>query len=758
VLPVLYVALGAAWIIVNIAKPWGPAEFLPPVLAGAAVVTAGAVVLKPKPARAWLAMAVGVVLMAAGGSHPDLLVSGATGGDHHWWPDAFNLPGHLLVCLGAVLLLAPGARRLAVGAVLEGAALAASSYALLWLLLVEPRLGASALSTGALVVVPVHAAVSCFLLVVALHACRGNSAHARQASNALALATVMLWAGDVLFLLSAIEVLPSTPSWWNLCYVVASLSVGWAFAHPSVRHLSHHRGEVVPGRWRSAAVAALLALVVVLALVRSPANPRSEVITVVVVLTVVALAFARLLQSLRQHRAAREAAELASRVDSLTGLPNRAGVAQVAQERRLVDPQEPVAVLFVDVDRFRYVNDTLGHRGGDALLVEVAKRLSSLVPPGCVLGRLGGDGFLLVLSGAVATSALELASAVNAILAPPVEVEGESLEVTASIGVARGTWEDKEEILYAADTARSRAKSLGGAQVCLHDEAMSASARRQLALEGGLRSALSRGEVHLAYQPITDRAGATVMTEALMRWHSASLGDVSPAEFIPVAESSGVVVELGRWALEEACRQTQQWREGGMDLRVAVNISPVQVVRTDLVAEVKRALEGTGLPAAALELEITEGVLVGEAMEAHTTFDELRALGVRLSIDDFGTGYSSLAYLDRFPVSKLKLDRAFTTGLSAGSSRRHLVAAVVGMANALGHDLVAEGVETTEQLEQLRELGCSHFQGYLVSRPLDALAFQAWLSGGSAASGEHVQERGHKESEHDQEPETTNVS
>jgi diguanylate cyclase (GGDEF)-like protein len=421
--------------------------------------------------------------------------------------------------------------------------------------------------------------------------------------------------------------------------------------------------------------------------------------------------------------------------DPLTDLPNRArllerlGQALARAGRR----GEPVAVLFLDLDRFKLVNDRLGHAAGDRLLAAVGQRLQRCARPGDTVARLGGDEFTVLLDGlADAAEAERLAAAAAAALEAPFALDGHEVAVSASVGVAvaePGRGVSPAELLQDADVAMYRAKARGKARFEVFAPAMGEGVRARAALAADLRRALERVDLRLAYQPVVDLAtGRVVAVEALARWEHPTHGEVAPAAFVPLAEETGLIAPLGRWALGEACRQARAWQETvAAPPAVAVNLSPRQFQQPGLVEDVAEALRASGLPPRLLSLELTEGAMVADADEAVAILRQLKGLGVGLAIDDFGTGYSSLAYLQRLPVDRLKVDRRFVAGLGRDAGDDAIVEAVVGLAHTLGLGVVAEGVETAEQAARLRELGCRLGQGFYFGRPQSAEAVRALL-------------------------------
>ena len=416
--------------------------------------------------------------------------------------------------------------------------------------------------------------------------------------------------------------------------------------------------------------------------------------------------------------------------DSLTGLPNRLSFVDSLRDalRRSTASGSPVGILFLDLDHFKLINDSIGHHAGDELLQAVAPRLRAHLRPGDLVARFGGDEFgILVDRLSDEDEALAIADRVAGAFSEPYLMGGADHFVTASIGIAIarpiGSEPVEAELLIRdADAAMYRAKERGRGRCELFDAEMRAHALRRLQTERELRHALDRDELELHYQPLVGLgSGEIVGLEALVRWRHPERGLLDPGEFVSVAEDSGLIESIGRWVQETACRQAIGWHELRPDQRpldVAVNLSARQVAHRDLAATVREILARTGLEPVNLRLEVTESVLVEESASATATLEELSEIGVRLVLDDFGTGYSSLAYLNRFPFDALKIDRSFVEGLGIEQERTAIVEAVIGMARALSLDAIAEGVENEAQLSELRRLGCDYAQGHLFSRPL----------------------------------------
>ena len=413
--------------------------------------------------------------------------------------------------------------------------------------------------------------------------------------------------------------------------------------------------------------------------------------------------------------------------DQLTGLPNRMLFMDRLEQalERSARRGKSAAVLFLDLDRFKLVNDNLGHDHGDQLLVQVADRLRGCLRRVDTIARIGGDEFTVLLEdvGSPGDAALVAERIIEAFRSS-FRIENQEIFVGASIGIALGGRDQgttAQGLLRNADIAMYRAKANGRACFEIFKSSMRETVKGRLKMETELRRALDRGELRLHYQPQVDlRSSRIVGLEALVRWEHPERGLVPPGSFIPIAEETGLILPIGRWVLETACRQASVWRadpEIGLDLVMAVNLSPRQFRHPRLVQDVGQVLAESGLDASGLEVEITEGTAMGDADATVKTLEHLKAIGIRLAIDDFGTGYSSLGYLKRFPIDVLKVDRSFVAGLPDNRGDAAIVRAVVGLTRALGLKAVAEGVETTQQLAELRGLGCDQGQGYLFGRP-----------------------------------------
>jgi diguanylate cyclase (GGDEF)-like protein/PAS domain S-box-containing protein len=419
--------------------------------------------------------------------------------------------------------------------------------------------------------------------------------------------------------------------------------------------------------------------------------------------------------------------------DNLTGLPNRAlfmDRLKRALERARHCRDSLFAVLFLDLDRFKFINDSFGHQVGDEVLLRVARKLETSLRPGDMVARLGGDEFAIVLDRLRHVGdAIAAAERIQRELAPPLNLNGQEVFVSASIGIAISLSHDDlpEDLLRNADTAMYRAKKQGRGRFQLFDEGVRESTTALLQLESDLRWGLVRNEFRVYYQPIISLDSWRIIGfEALLRWQHPELGFISPLKFIPVAEETGLIVEIGQWVLSEACRQLRAWQDefpSDPPLTVSVNLSGKQFSQPNLIEIIRRTIGESGLDPSSLKIEITESAIIENIDSAAAILKQLKELGIRISLDDFGTGYSSLSYLHRFPIDTLKIDRSFIARMKEPKDAE-IVRTIVALANTLGMDVIAEGVETREQIIQLTGLNCEYVQGYLLSQPIDSKAMR----------------------------------
>ena len=421
-----------------------------------------------------------------------------------------------------------------------------------------------------------------------------------------------------------------------------------------------------------------------------------------------------------------------ARRDTLTGLPNRAGADELLNKAIELSRQanEAFAILYFDLDRFKDINDTLGHTVGDHLLVEVAKRVQKLLRQSDTLARLGGDEFLAILPGATPEASAATAERLTVALQEPFQLESNRLQISCSVGIAvfPDHGDNLQTLLKHADTAMYEAKRRGRSGFAFYEDELGEKIHRRLIIESRLRDALNNNEFYLHYQPIIElETGGIVSAEALIRWRDAEGNLHSAAEFVPIAEESGLILPLGEWVLKTACHQAKIWQDQGYDLRVSVNLSTRQFQDPGLLDRVKAVIDKSGFDPSRLELEVTESAAMLDPESSIRVLGALKDLGICIAIDDFGTGYSSLSYLRRIPAETIKIDKAFVDGVSTESEDAAIVRAILALARSLEKRVVAEGIETADQREALESLQCPFGQGYYFSRPISADAFEQLL-------------------------------
>lgn len=452
--------------------------------------------------------------------------------------------------------------------------------------------------------------------------------------------------------------------------------------------------------------------------------------------------FIAVIEDISERKEAEQRLKYMANYDALTGLPNRALLRDRLEHamRQAERSERLVGVLFMDLDRFKTINDTLGHHAGDQLLKVIGERLRTCVRSGDTVARLGGDEFMVVVENMRhVDEAIRVADKICGSFQNPVLLEGREVFVTPSIGITLYPLDDStaDALLRNADSAMYRAKAMGGDGVQFFTHSLSEQAGERLALENALRQALSRDEFRLHYQPrvcTSDRSIPAV--EALLRWHHPELGEVTPDRFIPILEETGQIEAVGAWVLRQACMQNAAWRRSGRPpMRVAVNISARQIRSRALIALVDAALADSGLPADGLELEITESAMIENIDETADALRQLAARGVRIALDDFGTGYSALGYLRKLPIHTLKVDRSFIRDVPGNVDDGRVVSALIAIARSMDMEVTAEGVETPEQLDFLVAHDCREVQGFLFARPLASEALEAWLDGHAGQQG-----------------------
>ena len=521
------------------------------------------------------------------------------------------------------------------------------------------------------------------------------------------------------------------------------LSIGFMFAatlHPSAKSLVERQpvGPQRPIFGRVIVTTTALVVPIIVMSATMPRNGHDRLVRTVSVGVLAILVTIRIVQALSANRIAQAALLRSAQSDSLTGLPSRSLLLDHinATLRESWKGQDHPTLFFIDLDRFKNINDSLGHATGDLVLCTIADRLRAAVPARATVARISGDEYVVLdpRSPSLA-AAMDLAQMLLAMFREPLPVSTGDVFITASIGVARSepqSHRNAEVLLGHADTAMYQAKDAGRNCVALFDESMHERVAHRLTVETALFRALDRRELRLYYQPILEMStGDVTGFEALLRWQQHDGTIVSPAEFIPIAEETSTIIPIGSWALTEALTQLRTWIDDGTCSALAnmsVNVSPRQLADPSFPSIVNEALLGSRVSPHLLWLEITEGIMITEPDLALATLRRLRSLGVRVALDDFGTGYSSLSLLQKFPLQRIKIDRAFVQGVADNSNDRSLVRTIVAMGSSLGLDMVAEGVETVQQLQVLSELGCTKAQGYLISRPLPPDAMRSTVA------------------------------
>ncbi|MEP6462671.1 MAG: bifunctional diguanylate cyclase/phosphodiesterase [Frankiaceae bacterium] len=653
-------------------------------------------------------------------------------------PDFITIAAYLLLIAGLFSFLR--ARRGAgADSALDAGLMGVAALLLSWAMLISPVLATADMPAAYKAINGAYPTISVAVLflgaLIAMTEVRGLFAF-----WALALAWVGLITGDLVYALASVGT-ATLPLWVANCAYCAFYGLlGAAGLHPSMVSLGRPAPKRVRGYGGGRFVAVSIALLVPAAVVglRPPHDADEQIVCGGLVAVLAVLVLIRITGAVNRHATSEVRLEQQANTDPLTGLPNRLRLTAFLEEAlgRAHGASRGLGVLFMDLDQFKTVNDNWGHETGDELLTVVARRLSATVRRGELVARVGGDEFVVVCENIdKPEDAVEVARRMLAQLADPVALRSANIPITSSVGVTAARPRTRavtvEDLLREADTAMYRAKARGGDDVVLFDESMRTEIAARIALERSLRGALERGELQMHYQPIVDlRTGSTTGFEALMRWQHPTMGPVAPDVFIPVAEDTGLIVALGRWAIEESAAQLCRWRsEFGRPLTMSVNLSARQIHDAQLVETVRRALHENGLPGSALCLEVTETTLMDDVEATASTIDALKALGIRLSADDFGTGYSSLAYLRQYPFDEVKVDRSFVNGLGRGGDDDVIVGAVLSMAAALSLATVAEGVETPDQRDRLLDLGAHNAQGWLFSKALPAAQVTAYLRG-----------------------------
>ena len=644
-------------------------------------------------------------------------------------PDVFAIPPYLIVAIAlSGLLRSRFAGSRDPNAWLDGAVVSLAALLIAWTFAVGPSLADTGAWLPAQIAVAIYPPLSALLVMISCRLAFGSAK--RSGSHQMVFAgSVCLLLGDIAFAMAEVGTL-TIAHLYELPFMIASALFGAAALHPSMRHLSRPDPTTVHrltwGRITMLGGALVLPALVVVAL--PPVTTAAKWFFSVNLCALALAAAARLLFSVRDHARSETRLSHQATHDDLTKLANRV-LALDHIEMALRDRQETagtLAVLYADLDQFKLINDSMGHGVGDELLVAAAARIESVIGGDHLIARMSGDEFLVVCDHVDVTAARAIAERIRTCFDAAFDLSTGTMHTTTSIGIAIAAGDlptDAMSLVRDADTAMYASKTAGRNTITVFNLDMRQRVERRVELERSMRASLAAGDIVAHYQPlVTLPSGQVEGFEALARWIRPR-DVVHPAEFIAVAEESGLIVPLGSHILAEACRQIAEWRRtllGAADAYVAVNLSPRQIRETDIVATVARELDRSSLPGSALRLEITEGLLMEDSVDIQNRLRALRTLGVSVSIDDFGTGYSSLAYLKRFPISTVKIDKSFVDGLDDIDADNSLVAAIIAMATALNLTTLAEGVERATQACRLFELGCRHAQGYYFARPVPA--------------------------------------
>jgi len=625
------------------------------------------------------------------------------------------------------------------GVLADGGIVALGGWLLAWVTLIRTELDHFQSSPALTLLQSAFAplgAIIVFLLIVVIFS---NSTRTYAVIH-LSIAIVLTLVGGVVRSLQASGHIGNGS---NLASCLAMLAVGFVFSailHPSVTTLVERQPAIderpLFGRVMVTTVALVVPIVVVSATV--PHNGADRLVRTLSVGVLATVVVVRILQALRANSVAQNELLRDAQSDALTGLPNRSLLLEhinAALHESWKGSDHPT-VFFIDLDRFKNINDSLGHAAGDRVLCTVADRLRFTAPDRATVARISGDEYVVFdPSSPSLTAAMDLADNLLATFGEAIPLSHGDVFVTASIGVARSepqSHRTADVLLRHADTAMYQAKDAGRNCVAMFDESMHERVAHRLTVETALFRALDRRELKLYYQPILDvTTGDVTGFEALMRWQQGDGTIVSPAEFIPISEETGTINQIGAWALDEALNQMREWIDDSVCSRTAnmsVNVSPRQLADPNFPSIVNEALLSSRVSPHQLWLEVTEGVMISEPELALATLRRLRSLGVRVALDDFGTGYSSLSLLQKFPLQRIKIDRAFVQGVADNANDRSLVRTIIAMGSSLGLDMVAEGVETVQQLQVLAELGCTKAQGYLISHPLPPGAMRSTVA------------------------------
>jgi diguanylate cyclase len=648
--------------------------------------------------------------------------------------DLGYLTGYPLLTLGLLQMARDRAGRHAREGLLDGCVFAAAATMAVWQVLVLPTTH----STSSIVTSLVWSSypLGDVLIIAAVMWVALTPGRRTAPTHLLMTAVVTMFVVDVLYVylptVSTFNVARLDP-WFPISYALLAA----AALHPARDELATARAHsVLPmHRARFGLLAVSLCTAPVVGILGASDTFVERVVLIVLSSAISAAVIARFAATVRSRERAQQALSHRATHDELTGVVNRVLLIDRIDHAltRASRHGESLAVLYLDLDGFKRINDTLGHQAGDALLVEVARRITAVVRPADTVGRLGGDEFVVLCENINIDEAARVAERLISTVESPLGTNDAVVRITTSIGIAFSTVGDTgDDLISSADAAMYAAKRDGGDRYEVYDETLRGALTRRRDTERALRHALARDELVLLYQPIVRARDSTVVAvEALLRWRRDGGPLVSPDEFIGLAEETGLIVSFGEWVIESACAQLAEWEQDGCDVSVSVNVSALQLQHGGLEEAVRRALALTGANPRRLVLEVTESVLVHDDDQAHAQLTRLREIGVRVAIDDFGTGYSSLAYLQHLPVDIVKIDRTFIAALETDESASAVLAAVIQLAHILGFLVVAEGAETRAQVEELRQLECDEIQGFYFARPAPLDTLDRAVLGGS---------------------------
>ncbi len=655
--------------------------------------------------------------------------------------DALGLCGSMCIIIALIHMLS-GRASASIRSVLGDALIVGlGGWLITWVALIEPTLKHEGGSLGPSILANAYQPVGTVLLFLLVLLLFSRSGSRQPAIWLVSVAMALNLCGDVLWgLFSAGHIGEGATNTATAAYVAAYFSAAGAFIHPTVIWLKRATNEPANHRMFGRLILTTSSLVIpIIALAATgPVDRTDGLVRSVSALVLAGAVTLRVTQSVRANGRTQNDLRMSAQTDALTNLPNRLLLLERINDclRMAWQSDSHPTLYFVDLDRFKNINDSLGHAAGDEVLKMVAMRLSKAAPEHSTVARLSGDEYVVLDPSTRSPGAsLALAERLLSIFREPLPISQGDVFVTASIGVASlspSSSSSAEDLLRHADTAMYRAKDAGRNCLAVYDESMHERVAHRLSVETALYRALDRRELRLFHQPILDlESGDVVGFEALMRWQQGDGTIVSPAEFIPIAEDTGTIVPIGSWALLEALTQLRHWIDDGVcseSATMSVNVSPRQLSDPNFPSIVNEALTRSGVNPQLLWLEVTESIMIAEPELALATLRRVRSLGARIALDDFGTGYSSLSLLQKFPLQRIKIDRAFVHGVADNPNDRSLVRTIVAMGRSLGLDMVAEGVESVHQLQVLSDLGCTKAQGYLISHPVPADAMRSTVA------------------------------